>query len=838
MEAIIIGDCQFYPARFEIEREGKVVSLSDKSTLLLSILFDQAGQDVPRNTLLDEIWTDCVVSDDSLTNLVSVTRQKLKLLGREELIKTVPKRGYSMRLPSAVEPPDKLVHKPFYLYVFLTLVIIAIVIAVSINNHVSKSVKTEQLSIGILPNVMTFNTSKPLHPEIKATMLTNALMESTASHSAAAVFSNARVNHIWNSTHDFTALYNELGLSYAIESQTLEQKNHYLVRLQLVNTKTSQVLQHRTFNISMSLMSDNKSKIWERVAQLFVYSVFYDLGFYQQDKERDAHNICNLYVDQLLLYTDGFLEDTDEISKNGSRVCKQSSALSPRDIDIQRTSNLFFINLALNENQNIEKKQAHIREVDSIVGVMRSIDSQAIEYAEAYAGLIYLYVIDNTREKDVGELFKNIDILTQQQLAKANMSVEFARNVAIIKNYEAVYLHRDGKDAETTILYALDMVDRGLVLDVEDITLLHTKARLYKTWASIETANGRDPSTMLQYAISTYNAIISLTPKLPQVYDNVANAYSSMAKWKASHGQAYKTEFNAALLAYKQTIALAPSFHYTYNNMADLYASLLDIGDYNQPEYRRFLSEGLTAANTALSLKNEYVWAILNSGYLHLSRTKESYAFKANTLVPALECVQYYKQGLILRPRTVEAVAQQSECELYLAKHYLHNVQFDEAVQHLLVAKTLLDKALTQHNSYYSLAWVAGEERLISAIALLAKKHANEAKAAIMKGIEYAHVAMKAKKDDPNAYFVLFRLLWLQHSISPTAEHLAEIESVYQNMLALFPHEPRNKVLTQVIYAKDDYQKVDDNYRHLILNTVLINDIKLTALALPIPSLK
>lgn len=833
MEAINIGDCQLYPARFEIERDGKVVPLSDKSTLLLTILFAHAGQDVSRQTLLDEIWTECIVSDDSLTNLVSVTRQKLKLLAIEGLIKTVPKRGYSMLLPSAVEPPPKSIHKPYYFYGALLLVVIVLFVGLSTVINVATQPNLKQLKIGILPNVMTLDNSTPLHAEIKGTLLTNALMDSTASHSAAAVFSNARVNQIWENTHDFSALYNELELSYVIESQTLEQDNYYVVRLQLVNTKMSQVAQHRTFNISKSLISDNKSKIWERVAQIFVYSVFYDLGIFQQDKKHDANYICSLYVDQLRLYTDGFLEDTEEISNNGGRVCRQSVALNPQDLHAQRISSLFFFNLALNENQNVAKKQAHIRELDTIISIMRNVDSKSIEFAETYAEFLYLYLVDNTREMDVAELFKKMDILTQQQLKENNMSVEFARNVAIIKHYEAMYLHRDGVDAESSILYAIDIVDRGLALNVEDITLLHTKARIYKAWASIETANGRSPSTMLQHAVSIYKAIIVLSPKLPAVYDNVGNAYSSMAKWKAAHGQPYTTELNAALAAYKQTIALAPSFHFTYNNMADLYASLLETGDYNQKEYDYFLSEGLAAANTALSLKNEYVWAIFNSGYLHLSRTKESYALGENSLIPALECVQYYKRGLILKPSIVEAVAQQSECELYLAKQYLRQGEFDAASQHLLASQTLLKKAFTQNANYYSLAWVASEERLISAIVLFAENRGNDAEAALNQGIDYTSMAMNAKKDDPNAYFVRFRLFWLQHLIAPTAKYLAEIKSIHKSTLALFPHDPRNHVLAQMIQGNDYDQQVSDNYRHLILNSVLIDDIKLSALALP-----
>ena len=101
MDVLKISDCMIDLNTGEMKCGDQSQILSDKSLQLILCLAKATNQTVSRNGLLNELWQDRVVTDDSLTNLVSITRAQLKLIGQNDLIKTLPKKGY--RLVGKVE---------------------------------------------------------------------------------------------------------------------------------------------------------------------------------------------------------------------------------------------------------------------------------------------------------------------------------------------------------------------------------------------------------------------------------------------------------------------------------------------------------------------------------------------------------------------------------------------------------------------------------------------------------------------------------------------------------------------------------------------------------------
>ena len=84
-------------------RDGQRIDLRPKSFDVLAYLAANAGQLVSKGDLMQSVWPDVVVTDDSLTRCISDIRAALDD-GAQRLVKTVPRRGYMLVAPMAEAP--------------------------------------------------------------------------------------------------------------------------------------------------------------------------------------------------------------------------------------------------------------------------------------------------------------------------------------------------------------------------------------------------------------------------------------------------------------------------------------------------------------------------------------------------------------------------------------------------------------------------------------------------------------------------------------------------------------------------------------------------------------
>ena len=75
---------------------GDELPLRPKSKALLRLLVENAGRVVDRDAIMDAIWPDVVVTDESITQCVRDIRRALGDEG-QRLLKTLPKRGYLLQ---------------------------------------------------------------------------------------------------------------------------------------------------------------------------------------------------------------------------------------------------------------------------------------------------------------------------------------------------------------------------------------------------------------------------------------------------------------------------------------------------------------------------------------------------------------------------------------------------------------------------------------------------------------------------------------------------------------------------------------------------------------------
>jgi TolB-like protein/DNA-binding winged helix-turn-helix (wHTH) protein len=96
-ENLYIGEV-YYNAELEVLRdaEGHVIDLRPQTLQVLSVLLAAHGELVKKETIMQTVWRDTFVTDDSLVQCISEIR---KALGPENgaLLKTVPRQGYKLR---------------------------------------------------------------------------------------------------------------------------------------------------------------------------------------------------------------------------------------------------------------------------------------------------------------------------------------------------------------------------------------------------------------------------------------------------------------------------------------------------------------------------------------------------------------------------------------------------------------------------------------------------------------------------------------------------------------------------------------------------------------------
>ena len=90
------GDAEFEQLEGRLRVAGHDRRLRPQTAAVLAQLLEHAGQLVTHDKLIEAVWGDTVVTDNSLAQCISEIRSALGA-GQESLIDTVPRRGYVVR---------------------------------------------------------------------------------------------------------------------------------------------------------------------------------------------------------------------------------------------------------------------------------------------------------------------------------------------------------------------------------------------------------------------------------------------------------------------------------------------------------------------------------------------------------------------------------------------------------------------------------------------------------------------------------------------------------------------------------------------------------------------
>jgi DNA-binding winged helix-turn-helix (wHTH) protein/Tol biopolymer transport system component len=107
--AFAFGPFRVDLARHQLLRDGEPILLTAKAWETLVLLLGSGGRVVEKDEILSTVWPDAFVSEDSLTQAISVLRKAMGDDSSQPIyIATVPRRGYRFVADVAVEHPRAL----------------------------------------------------------------------------------------------------------------------------------------------------------------------------------------------------------------------------------------------------------------------------------------------------------------------------------------------------------------------------------------------------------------------------------------------------------------------------------------------------------------------------------------------------------------------------------------------------------------------------------------------------------------------------------------------------------------------------------------------------------
>src|SRR5215469_6620247 len=99
------GDFVLEPERASLLKDGQEIKLRPKVFDALRYLIENRGRLVPKEELIQTLWSDAFVTDDSLVQCMVELRRALEDRA-QEILKTVPRRGYIFAAPVTSESRD------------------------------------------------------------------------------------------------------------------------------------------------------------------------------------------------------------------------------------------------------------------------------------------------------------------------------------------------------------------------------------------------------------------------------------------------------------------------------------------------------------------------------------------------------------------------------------------------------------------------------------------------------------------------------------------------------------------------------------------------------------
>jgi TolB-like protein/DNA-binding winged helix-turn-helix (wHTH) protein/Tfp pilus assembly protein PilF len=277
------GDFVLYPREYSLKKNGEQIRLRQKAFETLVFLVERSGQLVRKNELLDKVWPDVIVSENTLSHCIDDVRQALGDSAREpRFIETVPRLGFKFiadveNIDSKSTEEGPISKKPFIkskytlskrivlrrtiLGIFLISFVLLLILWGSkfiFNSHP----KTD--SIVVLPLI---NISGDPELEYFADGMTEELTVYLSRISNLQVISRTSAMNYKQTNKSLPQIASELNVDMAIEGSVLRDSNRVRIIVQLIQARTDKHQWSGTFEKEVGDILVLQNKIAREIAE-------------------------------------------------------------------------------------------------------------------------------------------------------------------------------------------------------------------------------------------------------------------------------------------------------------------------------------------------------------------------------------------------------------------------------------------------------------------------------------------------------------------------------------------------------------------------------------------
>ncbi len=298
-----LDNYQVEPPSLRIISTDRVVRLEPKAMQLLVYLATHAGRVISRAELEENIWSERVVGNDALTNMIAKLRRAFADDARHpKIIETLPKTGYRLIadvfwLDLQAEAPANIsarsgkltpLFNPFWLGVLGVLAVLTGMAswqllkqpaATNIDIYNPGDGTEGKLSIAIIPFVNL--GEKPEHDYFSNGITAN-LITDLSKISGLLVIAPGSVSSYLSDSHDVKHISQELNVDYVVRGNVQRQGDNVRVYAQLVQADNEQALWAEHYDKTVS----NVFELQDQVATAIVAELRIKLA----PSERDVFN--------------------------------------------------------------------------------------------------------------------------------------------------------------------------------------------------------------------------------------------------------------------------------------------------------------------------------------------------------------------------------------------------------------------------------------------------------------------------------------------------------------------------------------------------------------------
>jgi TolB-like protein/Tfp pilus assembly protein PilF len=231
-----------------LDKHSNIVPLRPRAWAVLRLLATRAGQLVGKDEIMDEVWSDCEVTEDSLVQAIGDIRRALGKAGRTA-VKNLPRRGYVLVV--AEEPNDNKVSS------------VAMASTPSAVEALSPSASMPHLSIVVLPFA---NLGGDPRQEYFVDGVTESLTTDLSRIAGSFVIARNTAFTFKGKAADVRQIGRDLSVRYVLEGSIQRAGNRFRLNAQLTDTETGGHVWAERFDKPAADLLDMQDEIVSRLA--------------------------------------------------------------------------------------------------------------------------------------------------------------------------------------------------------------------------------------------------------------------------------------------------------------------------------------------------------------------------------------------------------------------------------------------------------------------------------------------------------------------------------------------------------------------------------------------